>query len=397
MVQRLPPLIISAGALTISAQVATVPVMIAMGVPMGLGSVPANILAMPMVPFITVGGLLSAVLSPLSLPMGHAFALLSSWPAAWIAALAGFFGQWPTVTGLQFIAAAIVGGGIIFVAKVMRRKELLLIAPVMLLVFIGFRLVTSNSWIPESWFMVVCDVGQGDAIVLRDATGSVIVVDVGPDPDLVDQCLRDLDVSEIEAIIISHFHRDHVGGIAGVFRGREVNALYVTPHWEPADQYEYSESVIPQSLPRDNLGAGQIWNMAEGRLDVLWPDRILQQGSVPNNASVVFIFETRGYRILLTGDIEREAQESIMRSNPRVGADIVKVPHHGSANLDPDFADWAGGRITLFSVGAGNDYGHPSIESLSEWNHTQQFRTDLHGSIALFLDDSGDLTVSSEN
>jgi competence protein ComEC len=145
------------------------------------------------------------------------------------------------------------------------------------------------------------------------------------------------------------------------------------------------------------MKSGQVWDMGKSQLRVLWPERILDSGSIPNNASIVFLFETRGFRILLTGDIEREAQQAIMRAHPEVNADIVKVPHHGSPNLDPDFADWAGGRIALFSVGGDNDYGHPSTESLLAWESAQRFRTDQQGSIALYVDDVGDLVVSTEN
>lgn len=399
-VQRLPPIVIAAAMLTIAAQIATLPVLIAMGVPLSLGSVPANVLAMPMVPFITVGGLLSAVLSPLSVPLGHALAWVSSWPAAWIAGLANYFAQWPSFAGMQVLAVILVVGVSVFAIRKMRRvnyRPALFLIPIALIVLLMSRLNAPGTWIPENWFMVMCDVGQGDAIVLKDESERVIVVDVGPTPDLINECLDQLDVQSVDAVIISHFHRDHVGGIAGVFQGRNVQSLYATPYQEPADQFDYAETVIPSSLAGGEMKSGQVWDMGKSQLRVLWPERILDSGSIPNNASIVFLFETRGFRILLTGDIEREAQQAIMRAHPEVNADIVKVPHHGSPNLDPEFADWAGGRVALFSVGRDNDYGHPSTESLLAWESAQRFRTDQQGSIALYVDHVGDLVVSTEN
>ncbi len=398
--QRFPPIVIAAGMLTIAAQIATLPVLIAMGVPLSLGSVPANVLAMPMVPFITVGGLLSSVISPISIPLGHAIAWVSSWPAAWIAALANYFAQWPIFTGLQVVAVLLTTLiSVITVRKLNRNnfRPVLLLSPIICVVLLATRLNSSVSWVPENWFMVMCDVGQGDAIVLKSESEKVVVVDVGPTPELINECLDHLDVQKIDAVIISHFHRDHVGGLAGVFQGRNVASLYVTPHQEPLDQYEYAATVIPSSLSIEQMKAGQVWNLGESRLRVLWPDRILQAGSVPNNASIVILLETHGLRILLTGDIEREAQAAIMRAHPRVHADVVKVPHHGSSNLDSEFADWAGGTIALFSAGHDNDYGHPSQLSLYEWESAQQFRTDQQGAIALFVDHQGDLRVSTEN
>ena len=398
--QRFPPVVTAAIMLTIAAQIATLPVLIAMGVPLSLGSVPANVLAMPMVPFITVGGLLSAVIAPLSIPLGHVIAWVSSWPAAWIAGLANYFAQWPTFTGLQALAALFV---VIFTVIAIRKlnpmnlRPLLFFFPVVFVVLLITRVNSSGSWVPENWFMVMCDVGQGDAIVLKSELEQVIVVDVGPTPELINECLDHLHVQVVDAVIISHFHRDHVGGLEGVFRGRSVNSVYVTPHQEPADQYDYATTVIPPSVSSGQMKAGQVWTLGKDRLRVLWPDRILQAGSVPNNASIVLLFETRGLRILLTGDIEREAQTAIRLTHPRVVADIVKVPHHGSPNVDPEFAEWAGGAIALFSVGRDNDYGHPSDVSLVEWEHAQRFRTDQQGSIALFVDHMGVLQVSTEN
>jgi len=88
---RTPPIILAAALLTIAAQIATLPVLITMGTPIGLGSVPANILAMPMVVFITIGGLMSSLSSLVSPELAHGLALVSSWPATWIALLAEFF------------------------------------------------------------------------------------------------------------------------------------------------------------------------------------------------------------------------------------------------------------------------------------------------------------------
>lgn len=394
--QRLPPVVLAAATLTLAAQLATLPVMIAMGVPLSSGSVPANIAAMPMVPLITIGGLLSSVISPIALSLGHVFATISSWPAAWIVMVATYFGQWPTFTGAQLLVSVILMAGLVVVARRLRRPEVIAIAPIALVLFLVARTVTLGSWVPSTWFMVACDVGQGDALVLKDQQGKVVVVDVGPEPALVDRCLEQLEVSAVEAVLVSHYHRDHVGGLAGVVQGRRVGGVYATTYQEPQDQYEYAESVLSTAIPLRVMRAGQVWNLGETTITVLWPERILQEGSVPNNASVVLLYESHGRRILLTGDIEREAQRAIMRSNDPVQADIVKVPHHGSANVDPEFATWAGGEIAIFSVGADNDYGHPSAEALHLWSQAQQFRTDRQGSIALSEGADGQVVVTSE-
>ena len=132
-------------------------------------------------------------------------------------------------------------------------------------------------------------------------------------------------------------------------------------------------------------------------VSVYWPERVLTEGSMPNNASVVVTFESGELKALLAGDIEKEAQREIMRKYTPVNADVVKVPHHGSANLDPEFARWAGGQVAIYCVGADNDYGHPSPESLQAWSGAQQYRTDLHGSIAIVSSETGAIEVRTES
>jgi competence protein ComEC len=97
----------------------------------------------------------------------------------------------------------------------------------------------------------------------------------------------------------------------------------------------------------------------------------------------------QGHRILLTGDIEREAQAEIMRQVTQVDVDVVKVPHHGSANLDERFATWVNAEIALISVGQDNDYGHPAPEALEAWGGSEIYRTDQDGAVSLSLTPEG--------
>jgi competence protein ComEC len=110
---------------------------------------------------------------------------------------------------------------------------------------------------------------------------------------------------------------------------------------------------------------------------------------VPNNASVVVLVTIEGRGILITGDIEREAQAEIMREVKSVDVDVVKVPHHGSANLDEGFGAWVNAEIALISVGQDNEYGHPAPEALRTWGGSEIFRTDQDGAVSLSLSPEG--------
>ena len=92
----------------------------------------------------------------------------------------------------------------------------------------------ASGWPPPGWMVVACAVGQGDAVVLPAGPGRAVVVDAGPEPNAVDHCLRRLGVRQVVLLVVSHFHADHIGGVAGVFRGRQVGAV-IAPDWpEPA-------------------------------------------------------------------------------------------------------------------------------------------------------------------
>jgi competence protein ComEC len=389
---RTPPVILVAALLTISAQIATLPVLIAMGTPIGLGSVPANILAMPMVVFITVGGLLSSLTSLVSPEIAHGLALVSSWPAMWIASLAEFFSGWPALSGLAVIAALILVTGIVALAWYFSQPLIVIGAGVALLLFLlfqGTHLAPWNNWPGDSWLLVMCDVGQGDGLVLRDRDGRVIVFDVGGEDAAIDNCLKDLGVTEISVIVLTHYHRDHVGGIAGALQGRKVQQIIATGYHEPIEQFEYVLREIPSEIRQSEVTAGQEYSLGDVTLKVLWPSRFIQEGSVPNNASAVVLVTIEGQGILITGDIEREAQAEIMRDVESVEVDVIKVPHHGSANLAEGFADWVNAEIALISVGQDNEYGHPAPEALRAWGGSEIFRTDQDGAVSLSLSPEG--------
>ena len=84
--------------------------------------------------------------------------------------------------------------------------------------------------------MVMCDVGQGDGMVLAAGDGSAVVVDTGPDPRAMDRCLDDLGVRRISLVVLTHFHADHVNGLPAVLDGRTVGEIETSPLRDPPDR-----------------------------------------------------------------------------------------------------------------------------------------------------------------
>jgi competence protein ComEC len=243
-----------------------------------------------------------------------------------------------------------------------------------------------SSWPPHDWIAVNCDVGQGDGLVIRAGPGAAIVVDAGPDPDLMDHCLTQLGIRRVGLVVLTHFHADHVEGLPGVLRGRSVAEVEVSPLAEPPDEAARVRGwTRSRGIPVTVAAPGEVRAYDGIRWTVLWPSRIIRDGSAPNNASIVLRLVTHGVVFLLTGDVEPPAQAELMADPGALRADVLKVPHHGSRYQDPDFLHAIGARLAIISVGLGNPYGHPAASTVALLRSLGMDvrRTDLDGAVAV--------------
>jgi len=260
-------------------------------------------------------------------------------------------------------------------------------------------------WPSSNWRMVVCDVGQGDGLVLASGPGHAVVVDAGPDPEVIDGCLSRLHVEVVDALVLSHFHADHVDGLPGVLRGRVVRQILTSPVPEPAFQVRDVQGwAAGAGVPVQPLYPGDQLRWGSVQASVLWPARVLHTGSVPNNASVVLSVDISGLRVLMLGDVEVEAARQVLlalRRDPAYGKDdeydVLKVAHHGSRLQDPALLTEVRAAVALVSVGAENTYGHPARATLDllQSAGSQVFRTDQHGDIAVAKAVDGTVLVAA--
>ncbi|MDT4991639.1 MAG: competence protein ComEC [Actinoplanes sp.] len=378
-----------------AAQVACGPVIAGLSGTVSLVAVPANLLVVPAIAPATLLGVAAAVLSPVW-PGGAEFAAWAAhWPATWLVVVATYGARvpagavpWPDGVPGALLLAGITVALLVAARRPIVRRLVAVVAVAAMLGALPVRLLASG-WPPPGWLIVVCSVGQGDAIVLAAGTGRAVVIDAGPEPNAVDQCLRRLGVRQIVVLVVSHFHADHVGGAAGVFRGRAVTAV-VTPGWpEPVGgRAAVDAQARAAGTPVYRVGPG--WSYAIGglRLTALGPVEALHgTNSDPNNNSLVLRARVREHSILLPGDAETEEQQELLTAQGAAAlrAEILKVAHHGSSYQDPAFLDTVDPAVALVSVGVGNDYGHPNAALLA--------RLTRSGSRVLRTDRSGDLAV----
>ena len=222
--------------------------------------------------------------------------------------------------------------------------------------------------------------------------GTAVVIDTGPDPGLVDACLDRMGVGTVPLLILTHLHSDHVDGLAGAMQGRTVGAIAVGPGREPATAWrDVLWHASDRGISVVELTPGIQWSSGELRLTVLAPEKAFHgTDSDPNNDSLVVMAERADERILMTGDIEIEAQQALLNSGVDLNADVLKVPHHGSSKLLDTFVRAVSPAVAVIGVGADNDYGHPSILALDLLNRdgaTTILRTDEQGDVSVGLVD----------
>lgn len=378
-----------------AAQLACTPVIAGLSGTVSLVAVPANLLAVPAVAPATVFGVAAALLSPLWAGGAEFAAWLGGWPAWWLVLVARYGAQlpagtmpWPDGAGGGLLLAALTVGLLVAVRRPVVRRLAAVVAAAALLGAAPVRIV-ATGWPPAGWIAVACDVGQGDALVLAAGRGQAVVVDAGPEPVTVDRCLRRLGVRAVALLVISHFHVDHVGGTAGVFRGRRVGGLLTPPWAEPVDGWRLvHDAAVGSGLRLQSATAGQALHVGPVELTVLGPSHALRgTRSDPNNNSLVIAVRRGGVRLLLAGDAEGEEQRTLLdRVDPvELRSDVLKLAHHGSAYQEPAFLDRVDPAVALVSVGAGNAYGHPDAGLLARLTRggTRVLRTDVDGDLAV--------------
>ncbi|WP_442905986.1 ComEC/Rec2 family competence protein [Kitasatospora sp. NBC_00458] len=413
---------------TAAAQALCAPVTVLLSGHVSLVGIPCNLVAELAVAPATLLGFTVLAVDPLSPALARLLAEPAAVPAGWLAAVARYGAELPGARlswpgGLFGTVTLAVGTAALCLAvplllprragpagrRAPRGWARPLVAGVLLLVLLTVLLRppllarVATGWPPPDWRLVMCDVGQGDMLVLPvagDGGGppdSAVVVDAGPDPQAADRCLRDLGITRVPLFLATHFHADHVEGLPGVLRGRRVGAVEGTVLDDPpGEAARVAAWASAAGVPLLRAGLGERRSAGPGVLwEVLWPDgRERAVASDANNASVaVLVTLAGGVRMALLGDLEPPAQEALLgRMSTAGGAarvDVLKVAHHGSAHQDWSLAAALGPRLALISCGADNPYGHPSPRTVD--------RLRSLGAAVLRTDRAGDIAVTGDS
>lgn len=220
----------------------------------------------------------------------------------------------------------------------------------------------------------VFDVGQGDAILLVSPTGKQVLIDGGPNLDILEHLEAHLPFFDrtLELVILTHPDADHITALPAVFSRYNVERVLMTGADHNSSRNRAfiesvlqngSEVLLPDPMVDIDLGDGLV-------LDVVWPHTNLvgTLPSRPNDQSVVVRALYGAHSILLSGDIEAQAEAAIVASGLDIRSTILKVPHHGSrSSSSTGFLLAVSPELALVSAGRGNPFGHPHSDVINRY------------------------------
>lgn len=374
-----------------SAQIMCQPFIILLSPQLPTYGVLANVIAAPAAPIATVIGLVSCLLAWCMPSLAQLLLWLAWLPAEWIGQTASVLSRFPDaqipwVGGfIGSVLAALFSVLVLLVLlspqEVVRRFSAAIIL-VSIVAGIGTALVSKlrfSSSIPSQWSIATCDVGQGDALVLK-SNQEIAVIDVGRKPEPLKRCLEQLNISHIDLLVLTHFDKDHVGGLDAVM-GKVDTAIVGKP--ENAEDQGLLRELSRTGTTLHRGAQGISGTLGEARWQVLWPDSQHPTMELGNPGSVTLLVAFPTFRALFLGDLGREAQLALMASVDFPVVEVIKVAHHGSADQSSTLYETVHPVIGLISVGTDNDYGHPRSEILDLLSEVGSLtpRTDQDGLI----------------
>lgn len=233
------------------------------------------------------------------------------------------------------------------------------------------------------------DVGQGDAILIRQGSANFII-DGGPDQTILRRLGETIPPWEkrIDVIFLTHPDLDHLWGLIEVVKKYEVGQVVMPNLKKDGKDYKmFLDEISNKNIPVIFAKPGVVMKYRDINFLVLAPDQklVAWSKSNPNVGSLVLRASLPGYVLLLTGDMEILEEQYLLRYVPDLlRADVLKVAHHGSKTASStSFLNAVKPALAIFSVGEKNRYGHPSPETLKRFGSADYFRTDKNGTVTL--------------
>ncbi len=233
--------------------------------------------------------------------------------------------------------------------------------------------------------VIVCDVGQGDAI-LAAYKNTQVLFDVGPDNKKVLKCLENhmpFWDKTIEAVILSHGDSDHTGGLNDVIKLYKVKNFFSNG---------YLDKDIEQKIYSKKVSQNDVISISLFDFEVVWPEGNPEKKEDGNGNSVAGILTVKDkvWSMFLSGDMESDGEQKLVwRQVLNNSVTVLKVSHHGSKTAtSEELLEILKPKTAVISVGRNNKFGHPTLEVLERLKKSGAniLRTDIEGEIMVEVD-----------
>jgi competence protein ComEC len=385
-------------ALTVVAQAATLPLSAAFFGMFSVISPLANLLAAPFATVIVAGGIFALTINQFSDPLAlillellSAIADLMNTLVAWLASLPLVATPFYAELSLAIVAVVILGAAVYaFWRHITKRLCCCLLAAALAFALVG------AAWAPATIApqLVVMDVGQGDALLVREGANTLLV-DTGPSDSALIKALARQGVQHLDAVVLTHLDADHVGALDALYGTVSTDRVYLADGLLQATR---AATVKEQAQKlTGNMGAQTLQHGDRIQIGktlsalVVWPVEPALNGENEESVCLLLQYDYEGdgiveFQSLLMGDAERVELEQIAAGDKLADVDIIKVGHHGSTDaVGSEQLLALNTKIALISAGRNNRFGHPTTATLSELEQAQAqaLRTDLLGDISI--------------
>ena len=261
---------------------------------------------------------------------------------------------------------------------------------------------------PQKLRIFFIDVGQGDSTLIITPDKKTALIDGGGSDsfDVGEKVLLpyllDRRILKIDYVLISHFDTDHCGGILTIMEKVKVKNIIISEQAEHSENYErFKKLMIHKKIRLIEVKKGDKIKIGRySEFKILFPTSRLLSENPLNNNSIVAQFNYNNFKMLFTGDIEKLAEQQILKTEKaEIRADILKVAHHGSKTSSiPEFIKAVRPKIALIGVGKNNTFGHPNQQTIKNLENIKCriYRTDLQGEIIIKIDQKGRMNVKSK-
>lgn len=250
----------------------------------------------------------------------------------------------------------------------------------------------------EELMVYFLDVGQADSILIRAGNNNMLI-DAGNNEDgaLIVSYLKELGVEQLDYVVGTHPHEDHIGGMDDIINNFDIETYMMPDVLSTTKTFEdvltaLSNNNLTYLVPKE----GSSYDLGSADVKIIY---VGEEGGDLNDASVVLKLTYGDNSFLFTGDATSNVEEELLESNANIKSDVLKVAHHGSDySSTNEFIDAVNPEYAVISAGKNNSYNHPSLNTLEKFNKRgiKVYRTDEDNTI-IFTSNGSDLTITTES